>query len=137
MNINADNPLLFIPMTFETLCNLSSLVPKAGPIRPEHEPVLIAVEDVRSKGLPETAPPEAIRYILLLPGSMSMRIPVKVNEAAPSITQAELIAQGGQVKVKIDGFESGCFLTNDGGARPYVKAKKIVPITSNPPATKP
>lgn len=131
MNISTDNPFLSIPLTLPVLCNLSALAPKGGTIPPEHEPFLIGVEEVRGKGAPDTAPPEAIRYYLTFPGSSFLRISVKVEETAASITQNELNAQGGLVKVRIEGFESGSFLTDGGGARPYFKAKKITPIGSS------
>lgn len=128
---STENPLLFVELTLSALCNMSALSVQ-GPIPPNCEPVLIGVEEVRGKDAPQTTLPDAIRYIFTLPGSKFMRIAVKVVETRPSITQAELDAQGGQARVHIEGFESGCFLTKDGGARPYFKAKKITPVLNSP-----
>lgn len=131
MKIQGDNPFLSLPLTLFTLCNLNTLSAD-GPIPPHLVPLLIGVEEVRSKDTPPTSPPEAIRYTLAFPGSGYMRIPVKVDESKASITPEDLAARG-PIKVMIEGFSSGAFLTNDGGARPYFKAKKITPAPETVP----
>ena len=129
--IQTDNPFLALSLPLSTLCNISA-VSVESPIPPQFAPFLIGVEEVRSKDAPPASPPEAIRYILAFPGSGFMRIPVKVDESRPSITPEELTARG-PAKAVVEGFSSGAFLTNDGGARPYFKAKKIIPSPDTVP----
>lgn len=134
MKIQVDNPLLSLPLSLPLLCNLNALsVPADGPIPPQYAPLLIGVEEVRSKDTPPTSPPEAIRYTLAFPGSGFMRVPIKVEERVPSITP-EALAAHGPVKVVIEGYTSGSFLTDDGGARPYFRAQKITPAPDNVPS---
>lgn len=134
--IFTDNPLLSIAFTLEMLANLGALNVPKGPIPASLMPLLIGVEEVRKKGIPLKEPPEAIRYILVFPGSQFLKIAVKVEETTPSITPAELAARGGFVKVSVEGFKSGNLPTDDGGARPYFKATKIVPIADDPSTQK-
>lgn len=124
-----DNPLTRISLTLSDLCNLGS-VKGTGEIRPEHMPLLSSVEPVRDRNAPVNAPQTATRYNLIFPGSGFLRIAVKVEESAPSISQEVLEKHGGAVRVSIEGFASGAFETSDGGARPYFKATKITPVTS-------
>lgn len=125
MKMLTDNPLLAMKLSLSTLCNIPALSTET-PILPHQAPLLIGVEEVRGKDTPPTSPPEAYRYTLAFPGSGFMRVPVKVEEPKPSITPEELESRG-PMKVVIEGFSSGCFLTDDGGAKPYFKAKKISP----------
>ena len=136
MKMLTDNPFLAMKMSLSTLCNIPALSAET-PILPHQAPLLIGVEEVRGKDTPPTSPPEAYRYTLAFPGSGFMRIPIKVEESKPSIMPEELEARG-PVKVVIEGFTSGCFLTDDGGAKPYFKAQKISPepVSSPVPATK-
>lgn len=123
----SDNVLLQFPLTLENLCSLLEL---RGPttIRPEHLPLLVGIEAVRDKNAPPSAPQIATRYNLIFPGSNYLRLSVKVEESMPSVTPELLQKYPGGIRVQIDGFVSGAFLTNDGGARPYFKATRIVPI---------
>lgn len=125
MKMLTDNPLLAMKLSLSALCNIPALSTET-PILPHQAPLLIGVEEARGKDAPPTSPPEAYRYTLAFPGSGFMRISVKVEEAKPSITPEELMARG-PVKVVIEGFTSGCFPTDDGGAKPYFKAQKISP----------
>jgi len=126
----ADNPLEKINFSLADLCNIGSV---KGPteIRPEHAPLLAGVEAVRERNAPANAPQTASRYLLVFPGSGFMRVAVKVDEAAPSITQETIAKCGGVVRVNIEGFVSGTFETDGGGVRPYFKATKITPVQAS------
>lgn len=123
-----DNPLLRLNLTLEDLANLRMLK-GATAVAPEHIPLLTGVEPVREKNAPVGAPQTASRYNLVFPGSGFLRIAVKVEERAPSISQEVIDKYGGAIRVTIEGFTSGTFETDDGGARPYFKAAKIAPLT--------
>ena len=129
-NFQSDNVFLQFPLTFENLCALSEL---KGPttVRPENMPLLVGVESVRDKNAPPNAPQSASRYNLIFPGSNYLRLSVKVEETIPSVTQEVLEKYPNGIRVSIDGFSSGAFLTNDGGARPYFKATRIVPAQAS------
>lgn len=126
---NTDNPLARIPLPLNALCNISA-VKWPDELRPEHMPLLAAVEPVRDRNAPVNAPQIATRYTLVFPGSGFMRIAVKVEEPAPSVTQETLDKCGGVIRVNVDGFQSGVLETKDGGLRPYFKAARIVPIAN-------
>lgn len=113
-----------------TLADLSCLGAISGPteIRLENAPLLVGVEAVRERNAPANAPQTASRYNLVFPGSGFMRVSVKVDEAAPSVAQATIDKYGGAIRVNIEGFSSGAFETDDGGARPYFKATRITPV---------
>lgn len=126
-SFQSDNILTQFCPTLAALCCFSAIrFPET--IRPEHAPLLVGVDAVREKGALPSAPQIATRYNLILPGSNYSRISVKVEERAPSVTQEALERCPSGVRVNIEGFTSGAFLTNDGGARPYFKATKITPI---------
>lgn len=129
----ADNPLAFVPLSYEALCHMAAMRVK-GPIRPEHQPRITGVELVRDRGAAETDPPTAVRYTLIFPGSGFMRVAVKVNETKPSVTPEQLAEQGGSVPALVEGFTSGSFETEGGGVRPYFKATRIAPAP-NPTAS--
>ena len=126
---NTDNPLTQVPLTLATLCNLSA-VAFPTEIRPEHMPLLAAVEPVRERNAPANAPQIATRYILVLPGSGFMRIAVKVDETTPSITPETLAKYSNGIRVNVDGFVHGTMETKDGGIRSYFKATRISPIVN-------
>lgn len=123
----SDNVFLRLNLTLADLSCMSAI---SGPttIRPENAPLLVGVEAVRERNAPVDAPPTATRYNLVFPGSGFMRVSVKVDEAVPSIAQATIDKYGGAIRVNIDGFTSGSFETDDGGARPYFKAARITPM---------
>lgn len=129
-NFLQDNVLLQFPLTLENLCALSEL---RGPttIRPEHMPLLVGVEPVRDKNAPPNMPQIASRYNIIFPGSNYLRLAVKVEETMPSVTQELLEKYPGGIRVNMQGFVGGTFLTNDGGARPYFKAAKITPMQAS------
>ncbi len=127
----ADNPLLRLNLPLSALCSIDTLNQEAT-IKPELAPFLIGVEAQRERGAAADAPQIATRYFLVFPGSGFMRIAVKVAEPAPSITQEAILKSGGIVRVKIEGFQSGVFSDDNGGARPYFKAARIVPIQTQP-----
>lgn len=101
-------------------------------IRPENTPLLTGVEAVREKGAPATAPQIATRYNLVFPGSDYLRLSVKVDESAPSVTPEVLKRYPRGLPVQVQGFYCGTFLTKDGGVMPYYKADCIVPMQSQP-----
>lgn len=126
-NIPVDNPLLRLKLPLSALCCIDALNVETA-IKPEAAPFLIGVEAQRERGASADSPQIASRYILVFPGSSFMRIPVKVIEPAPSITQDAITRCGGMVRVKIEGFDGGVFADDNGGARPYFKAQRIAPI---------
>lgn len=113
-----------------TLADLSCIGEITGPttIRPENAPLLVGVEAVRERNAPANAPQISTRYNLVFPGSGFMRVSVKVDESAPSISPETINKYGGAIRVSIDGFTGGSFETDDGGARPYFKATRITPM---------
>ncbi len=113
-----------------TLPDLSCMGAISGPttMRPENTPLLVGVEPVRERNAPANSPQTATRYNLVFPGSGFMRVSVKVDEVTPSVTQAIIDKYGGAIPVNIEGFASGSFETDDGGARPYFKAARITPV---------
>ena len=129
MSFQADNPLTRISLTLSDLCCIHSVKGPAE-VRPEHEPLLTGVEAVRDRNAPANLPQTASRYFLVFPGSQFMRVAVKVDETAPSITQEVIEKYGGVIRVKIEGFSSGVFEVDGGGARPYFKASRITPISA-------
>lgn len=133
-NFKPDNPFLRLDLSIEALSCLSAITcPEA--MRPENVPLLTEVEAVREKGAPVNAPQIATRYNVVFPGSDYMRLSIKVDEAAPSITPEVLKRYPRGIPVQVQGFFSGAFLTKDGGAMPYFKAEKIVPMpTQGQPA---
>lgn len=130
MQFQTDNPLTRISLTLSDLCCIGSMKGLAE-IRPEHAPLLIGVEAVRERNAPANSPQTASRYLLVFPGSGFMRVAVKVDETVPSITQDTIEKCGGMVRVKIEGFSSGAFEVDGGGARPYFKATQIAPMQAN------
>lgn len=134
-NFQSDNFLLRMKPTLAELCNLSAMRSPNTTIPPEYIPLLIGVEAVREKGAPASAPQIATRYHLVFPGSGYLHQAVKVEEGAPSITEEVLEKYPGGLRVQIHGFFSGTFEGKDGGAMPYFKAEKIVPMqTQGQPA---
>lgn len=125
----ADNVLLRLNLSLPDLCCLSAI---SGPttIRPENAPLLVGVEAVKERNAPINAPQIATRYNLVFPGSGFMRVSIKVDEKTPSISQEVIDKYGGAIHVSIEGFSSGAFETDDGGARFFCKATKIMPITT-------
>lgn len=133
-NIQADNPLFRLKLPLSALCSIDALNIGTA-VTPELAPFLIGVEAQRERGAPAGSPQVASRYFLVFPGSGFMRIAVKVVEPAPSISQDDITKRGGIVRVHIEGFESGVFADDNGGARPYFKATKITPMqTQGQPA---
>lgn len=128
-DFKADNPLERIKLTLADLCNISS-VHGSDSVKPETAPLLTGVELVIDRNAPAGSPPTATRYNLVFPASGFLRCVVKVEETTPSITQEVIDKCGGAVRVNIEGFIGGTFLTNDGGARPYFKATKITPVVT-------
>lgn len=126
-NFTADNVLLRFKPSLADLADLAS-VRGSETIKPEHFPLLTGVEAVRDRNAPLDSPQVATRYNLVFPGSGFLRISVKVEESAPSITQEVIEKYGGAIRVNIEGFVSGTFEV-DGGARAYFKATKITPVT--------
>lgn len=123
MNImKTDNILLRVRMTFEQLCGTTS-----GPIKPEQQPLLAAVEPVRERGAAADTPAKAFRYVLVFPGNGFARVAFKVAETSPSITQDQLTARGGMVRVQVEGYEMGVIEGDRGGAVAYFKATSIKP----------
>lgn len=129
MDFKPDNPLLRIKLNFADLCNLSA-IKGSETVRSEHFPILTGVEAVREKSASSNSPQIASRYNLVLPGSGFLRISVKVEEPAPSITQETLEKYGGAIRVNAEGFSSGVFEVDGGGARPYFKAARITPVNN-------
>ena len=129
-SFQADNPYLRINLPLSALCNISALSAEK-PIPPELAPLLIGVESQRKQGAPADAPQAATRYCLVFPGSGFLRIAVKVEESAPSITTETIEQHGGIVRVKIEGFSSGVFKTTAGETMPFFKAEKITPILTD------
>lgn len=127
-NFTSDNFLLSLNPTLTDLCNLPAMKSQSTSIRPEHMPLLVGVEAVREKGAPADAQQIATRYCLVFPGSNYLRVTVKVEERAPSITQEVLEKYPGGIRVQIQGFYAGAFLTKDGGAMPFFKAERVIPI---------
>lgn len=126
-NFKPDNPFLRLDLSIGALSCLSAITcPEA--MRSENVPLLTEVEAVREKGAPIGAPQIASRYNIVFPGSDYLRISIKVDEAAPSIAPEVLKKYPRGIPVQVQGFFSGAFLTKDGGAMPYFKAEKIVPI---------
>lgn len=125
----ADNPFLHLRLTFPALCNLNSLK-GSEEIKPGQEPLLIGIEAVRDRTAPANSQQTASRYNLVLPASSFLRISIKVDEPAPSITPEMLEKCGGAIRVSVEGFSSGAFEVDGGGARPYFKATKITPMVS-------
>lgn len=129
MDFRADNPLLRVKLDFAALCNLSALKGDE-PVKPEQLPLLTGVEAVREKTAPANSPQTASRYNLVFPGSGFLRISVKVDEPAPSITQETIEKYGGAIRINVEGFSSGVFEVDGGGARPYFKAVRVTPVSS-------
>lgn len=127
LDFRADNPLLRIKLGLPDLCCLGNV---KGPstIKPEQMPYLTSVEAVKDKNAPANAPQMATRYNLVFPSSGFLRISVKVEEEAATITQEVIDKYGGAIRVSIENFVGGTFETDGGGARPYFKATKITPI---------
>lgn len=127
MNFKSDNPLTRLELTLADLCCINNV---RGPkeIRPEHIPLLTDVERAIERNSKTNSSKKVSRYGLVFPGSGFMRIIVKVEEENPSISQETLSKYGGMVRVTIDGFSSGSFETDGGGARPYFKAERITPM---------
>lgn len=127
MNFKPDNPFSRIEFTLADLCCIGSV---HGPkeIRPEHSPFLTDVESVIERNAKTNVSKAVSRYGLIFPGSGFMRITVKVEEEHPSIAQEIIDKHGGMIRVTIEGFASGSFETDGGGARPYFKATRIAPI---------
>lgn len=133
-NFKPDNPFLHLDLSVEALSCLSAITCLEA-MRPENVPLLTEVEAVREKGAPIGAPQVASRYCVVFPGSDYLRISIKVDEAAPSISPELLKKYPRGIPVQVQGFFSGTFLTKDGGAMPYFKAGKIVPMqTQGQPA---
>lgn len=130
-SFQADNPLLLLKLPLSALCAIDTLNVETA-IKPEIAPFLIGVEAQRERGAAADTPQIATRYFLVFPGSGFMRIAVKVAEPAPSITQEAILKSGGIVRVKIEGFQSGVFADDNGGARAYFKAARITPVQAPP-----
>lgn len=127
MNIvKTDNILLRIRLTWEQLCGTTS-----GPIKPEQQPLLAAVEPVRERGAAADAPAKAFRYVLVFPGNGFARVAFKVAETSPSITPEQIIAHGGMVRVQVEGYEMGVMESERGGAIAYFKATSIRPVDNS------
>ena len=126
-NFHADNPFLRMNLSLEALTCLSE-VTYSEAIRPENAPLLTEVEAVREKGAPPNAPQIASRYNVVFPGSDYLRLSIKVDEAVPSIAPEVLKKYPRGIPVHVQGFFCGAFLTKDGGAMPYFKAEKIIPM---------
>jgi len=126
-NFNPENPLGRIDLTLADLCNISRV---RGPteIRPEHQPLLCGVDTATESDKKTGGTKKVSRYHLVFPGSGFLKVDVKVEESAPRITSEIIEKYGGFLRVNIEGFESGSFLTNDGGARPYFRAARITPM---------
>lgn len=133
-NFKPDNPFLRLDLSIEALSCLSAITcPET--MRPENVPLLTDVEAVREKGTPASAPQIASRYNVVFPGSDYLRLTIKVEEAAPSITPEVLKRYPRGIPVQVQGFFSGAFLTKDGGAMPYFKAERVTPMqTQGQPA---
>jgi len=128
-NFQPDNIFLNFRLSFAAVCCLSGInLPDT--VRPDHLPLVVGAEAVRDKNAPPNSPHTATRYHLIFPGSNYLRLPVKVDESAPSITPEVLGKHPGGIRVNVEGFTGGAFLTNDGGARPYFKAVRITPVTT-------
>lgn len=125
-NFRADNPFQRLDLSFEALSCLSEIAfPET--IRPENTPLLLEVEPVREKGSPTTAPQIATRYNLVFPGSGFMRLSVKVEETLPSVAP-EMVEKYRGIPVQVQGFSCWIAVTKDGGAIPYFRAEKIMPM---------
>lgn len=133
-NFKPDNPYLRMDLSLASLSCLSAITyPEA--VRPDNTPLLTEVEAVREKGAPVNAPQIATRYNVVFPGSDYMRLSIKVDEAAPSITPDVLKKYPRGIPVHVQGFFSGAFLTKDGGAMAYFKAERVTPMqTQGQPA---
>lgn len=127
MNFKSDNPLTKIELTLADLCCIGGI---SGPkeIRPDHLPILTDVENVVERNAKTNATKNVTKYGLVFPGSGFMRVVMKVEEEHPSITQDVIDKHGGMVRVSIEGYSYGSFETENGGARPYFKAERIVPV---------
>ncbi|MBD5099585.1 MAG: hypothetical protein HDT35_08620 [Clostridiales bacterium] len=130
-NPKTDNPFLRLDLTLADLCYIGGV---KGPteIRPEHAPLLIGTETTVEHNDKTGVSKTVSRYCVVLPGSGFMKVIIKVEEPAPSITQEAIDRFGGAVRVNIQGFSSGSFETNGGGARPYFKAAQVTPIQAQP-----
>lgn len=126
-NFKPDNPFLRLNLSLEALSCLSAIT-YPDVMRPENVPLLTEVEAVREKGAPPNAPQIATRYNIVFPGSEYLRLTFKVDESAPSIAPEVLKKYPRGIPVQVHGFSPWVFLTKDGGAIPYYKAEKIVPI---------
>ena len=120
------NPLGKLDLTLADLCNISNV---RGPkeIRPEHTPLLTEVESVVERNFKTNTSKTVSRYGLVLPGSNFMRVLIKVDEEKPSVSKEIIDKCGGMIRVSIEGFTYGVIEEN-GTARPYMKATRIVPI---------
>ena len=126
-DFKSDNIFLTYSPPIEAVANLSEIsYPKT--IRPEDVPILVGVEAIREKGAPATAPQLASRYNIVFPGSDFLRLSIKVDEPAPSISADVLSKYRRGVPVQIEGFRCGLFASKDGGLTPYYKAQSVIPI---------
>ena len=126
-DFRTDNIFLSFSPTIEAVASLSDIsYPQT--IRPEDTPILVGVEAVREKGAAADAPQVATRYNITFPGSNYLRLAVKVDESAPSISQEVLAKYRRGVPVKVEGFYCGMFTNKDGGLTPYYKAQRVTPI---------
>lgn len=130
-NMKADNPFLHLNLTLADLCHLGGLKGPAE-IRPEHTPLLISTETTVEHNEKTNVTKTVSRYNVVLPGSGFIKVTIKVEEPAPSITQEAIDKFGGAVRVNVQGFSSGVFETNGGGARPYFRAARITPVQTPP-----
>lgn len=126
----ADNPFERIELTLADLACISRV--KGSPeIKPEHAPLLIGVENGTESNDKTGVSKSISRYFLVFPGSSFMKVVIKVEESAPSVTQEVIDQYGGAIRVNIQGFTAGSFETTGGGRRPYFRAARITPVQTN------
>lgn len=130
-DFRADNIFLAFSPTIEAVACMTD-ISYPTTIRPEDTPILVGVEAIREKGAPATAPQLASRYNIVCPGSDFLRLSIKVDEPAPSISAEVLAKYRRGVPVQIEGFRCGLFPSKDGGLTPYYKAQRITPIKVQP-----
>lgn len=126
-DFRADNIFQAFSPTIEAVACMSD-ISYPTTIRPEDTPILVGVEAVREKGAPATAPQLASRYNIVFPGSDFLRLSIKVDEPAPSISTDVLAKYRRGVPVQVEGFRCGLFPNKDGGLVPYYKAQRVLPI---------
>ncbi len=126
--LSTDNVFASMKLTLANLANIGKIADNSA-IPPSLMPLLIGVEPVRDRQAPEGTPPAAWRYILAFPGSGFMRLPFKVDEAAPSVSPKQIEESGGFIRVNVEGYSFGTFEVEGGGVRAYFKASKITPFS--------